>query len=68
MKTAISIPDRVFQEAERLAARLKKSRSQIYSEAVSEYVARRDPDRITEEINAVCAEVDTRPDPSPPSS
>jgi predicted transcriptional regulator len=63
MKTAISIPDRVFQDAEHLAERLKKSRSQLYSEAVAEYVARHDPRAITEQINAVCAEVDTRPDP-----
>ncbi len=61
MKTAISILYEVFRDAERLAEH--KSRSQIYSEAVSEYVARRDPDAITEQINAVCAEVDTRPDP-----
>jgi predicted transcriptional regulator len=62
MKTAISVPDRVYRDAERLAVRLKKSRSQIYSEAVQEYVARHEPD-LTEQINAVCAEVDTRPDP-----
>ena len=63
MKTAISIPDRIFRDAERLAERLKKSRSQMYSEAVAEYVARHEPDSITEQINAVCEEVDTRPDP-----
>lgn len=63
MKTAISIPDKVFRDAERLAGRLKKSRSQMYSEAVAEYVSRHEPDSITEQINAVCDEVDTRPDP-----
>ncbi|MEE8585847.1 MAG: hypothetical protein V3T83_13450 [Acidobacteriota bacterium] len=42
---------------------MKKSRSQFYSEAVAEYVARHDPDTVTEQINAVCSEVDTRPDP-----
>ncbi len=63
MKTAISIPDPIFQSAERLASRTKKSRSQVYSEAVEEYVARHDPDTVTEQINAVCDEIDTRPDP-----
>lgn len=63
MKTAISIPDRVFRDAERLAERLKKSRSQMYSEAVAEYVARHEPESLTEQINAVCEEADTRPDP-----
>jgi predicted transcriptional regulator len=62
MKTAISIPNDVFETAEHLAKRLKKSRSQIYSEAVSEYVARHDVSTITDRIDAVCAEVDTRPD------
>ncbi|MCG8458383.1 MAG: ribbon-helix-helix domain-containing protein [Holophagales bacterium] len=64
MKTAISIPDPVFESAERLAERLEKSRSQLYSEAVAEYVARHDPSTLTERINAVCDEVDTKPDPS----
>ena len=63
MKTAISIPDPVFQSAEQLAGRMRKSRSQLYSEAVEEYVARHDPATVTEQINAVCDEVDTRPDP-----
>ncbi len=63
MKTAISIPDPIFQSAERLAKRMKKSRSQVYSEAVEEYVVRHDPDTVTEQINAVCDDVDTRPDP-----
>ena len=35
----------------------------MYSEAVAEYVARHEPDLVTEQINAVCEEVDTRPDP-----
>jgi len=54
MKTAISIPDAVFAEADKLAKRLKKSRSQLYSEAVADYVARHDPDEITESWNRVC--------------
>src|SRR5262245_31261994 len=64
MKTAISIPDEVFSEAERLSQRLKKSRSQIYTEAVTEYIARHDPEAVTEAMNRVCEMVDTRPDPA----
>ena len=52
MKTAVSVPDRVFAEADRLAKRLKKSRSQVYAEAVAEYVARHDEDQVTERVNA----------------
>jgi metal-responsive CopG/Arc/MetJ family transcriptional regulator len=56
MKTAISIPDDIFREADRLAAELRQSRSQLYSRAVSEYIARHSPERITEALNAVYAE------------
>jgi predicted transcriptional regulator len=54
MKTAISIPDDVFLEAERLAAELKQSRSQLYSRAVREYVARHSANSITATLDAVC--------------
>ena len=64
MKTAISIPDHVYAEAERLSRLLKKSRSQVYTEAVTEYLARHDSEAITEAINKVCDAVDTRPDPA----
>ena len=54
MKTAISIPDSVFRKAEQYARRARKSRSQVYSEAVAEYLARRVPNAITETMNEVC--------------
>src|SRR5207249_11592174 len=57
MKTAVSIPDDVFQMAERLARRMKKSRSQLFSNALEEYVARHAPDHVTEAMDQVCAEV-----------
>lgn len=56
MKTAVSIPDAVFAEAERLARRTKKSRSQLVSDALREYVARHAPDQVTETMDRVCAE------------
>jgi hypothetical protein len=56
MKTAISIPDKVFADAEKLAKRLKKSRSQLYSEAVAEYICRHEPDEITESWNRMLAD------------
>ena len=57
MKTAVSIPDDVFEEAERLARRTKKSRSQLFSDALKEYVARHAPEDVTEAMNRACAEV-----------
>jgi len=53
MKTAISIPDDVFQEAERLAEELRQSRSQLYSRAVREFVARHSADSVTAALDAV---------------
>jgi metal-responsive CopG/Arc/MetJ family transcriptional regulator len=53
MKTAISLPDAVFRDAERHARRTRKSRSQLYAEAISEYLARHAPDEVTEDMNAV---------------
>ena len=64
MKTAISIPDNIFRDAERLSRRLKKSRSQVYTEAVIEYVSRHDPEAVTDAMNRVCDAIDTRPDPA----
>ena len=57
MKTAISVPDRVFRRAEQYARRARKSRSQVYSEAVAEYLARHAPDAVTEAMNDVCAQL-----------
>ena len=53
MKTAISIPDDVFEDAERLARRLGHSRSQLYSRALREFVARHEPDHVTAALDAV---------------
>jgi metal-responsive CopG/Arc/MetJ family transcriptional regulator len=57
MKTAVSIPDDVFEEAQRLARRMKKSRSRLFSEALREYVARHTPDEVTEAMNATLDQV-----------
>lgn len=57
MKTAISISDALFREAEKLARRLKKSRSQLYGEAMTEYLRRHDPEAVTEMLNRVCAQI-----------
>lgn len=56
MKVAVSIPDDVFEEAERLAIELGMSRSQLYSHALQEFVARYAPDRLTEAMNRVVDE------------
>jgi len=57
MKTAVSIPDEIFEEAERLARRTKRSRSRLFSDALREYVATRTPEKLTRQMNAALAEV-----------
>lgn len=59
MKTAISLPDRVYLDADRLARRMQKSRSRIYTEALELYLARHDANGITDALNAVHGERDT---------
>jgi len=62
MKTAVSIPDDVFKQAERLARRTETSRSQLYARALAEYLARHAPDQVTEAMDQVCAEFGFEPD------
>jgi metal-responsive CopG/Arc/MetJ family transcriptional regulator len=63
MKTAVSVPNDVFQSAERLARRERRSRSEVYSAALREYVARHAPDEITDAVDRVVRDVDGTLDP-----
>lgn len=63
MKTAVSLPDDVFREAERQARRARKSRSQLYAEALSEYLARHAPDEVTDAMNRVLDQLKQPTDP-----
>jgi len=63
MKTAVSLPDEVFRDAERHARRTRKSRSQLYAEALAEYLARHAPDEVTEAMNKVVDQVRQPTDP-----
>jgi metal-responsive CopG/Arc/MetJ family transcriptional regulator len=62
VKTAVSIPDDVFEKVERLARREKRPRSEVFSAALREYVARHSPDEVTEAINRVCDQVGDQKD------
>lgn len=58
MKIKTSVSDDVFEAIEQLARRTRKSRSQLFSDAVREYVARHAADEITEAMDRVCAELE----------
>ena len=62
MKTAVSIPDEVFEKVERLARRARRSRSEVFTAALKEYVGRHTSDEVTEAMNAVCDEVGNQDD------
>lgn len=63
VKTAISIPDALFQAAEELADRLGMTRSELYQRAVRRFVEEHRNDAITEALNRVYDEVDSSLDP-----
>lgn len=53
MKTAISIPDEVFEAADRAAKKLGVSRSELYATAVHEFIERHQVEDVTERLNEV---------------
>jgi metal-responsive CopG/Arc/MetJ family transcriptional regulator len=57
MKTAVAIPDDLFEGAERLARHMKKSRSQLFSDAVRECAAPHAWEGVTHVMDRVCAEL-----------
>jgi predicted transcriptional regulator len=67
MKTAISIPDSVFQAADKLAARLSISRSALYTAAIAEYIARRTGEEITARLDRVYGAAERKGVPALPA-
>jgi len=56
MKTAVSIEDEVFFEAESAAKEMGLSRSKLYSNAVLEFIKNHRPDSITDKYNKIYSE------------
>ncbi len=56
MKTAISIPDKLFMDAEITAKQLGLARSQLYVKAIKEFIEHHNKDKITEKLNLFYAE------------
>lgn len=63
MKTAISVSDEVFELSEKLAKKLKVSRSKIFAMGVKKLAEEYDEEELTARVNAVCEKVDTSLDP-----
>ena len=63
MKTAISLPDEVFDAAEELAEELGVSRSHLYALALAEFVEHHRRDEVTERLDAVYGDAESTLDP-----
>lgn len=53
MKVAISLPDTVFGAAELLAQELSLSRSQLYAQALAEFLQARSASAVTAKLNEI---------------
>ncbi len=63
MKTVVSMPDDLFRLAEAAARRLRVSRSELYANALTDYLKRQQHDAITERLNEVYVRNPTKLDP-----
>lgn len=64
MKIAVSIPDALFEVADRAARRLGLSRSQLYARALERFLADEPDDAITARLDQVYASEDSAIDPA----
>ncbi|MGK2924759.1 MAG: hypothetical protein ACSLE2_03985 [Lysobacterales bacterium] len=59
MKVAISVPDPIFNAAERLAKQRRIARSQLFTEALAEYLSRHGAEAVTARLDEVYATEDS---------
>lgn len=64
MKVAISVPDRVFEQAELVAKRLRVSRSRVYTQALEEFVKKHRGKSAREALEAVYSRQSSEMDPT----
>lgn len=62
MKTAVSIPDALFQAADRAADRLGLSRSELYARALERFLSDEPEDAVTARLDELYAEEDSTVD------
>ena len=53
MKTAVSLPNDLFKQADAVARRLRVSRSQLYASAISEFLDRHQAESVTKRLNEI---------------
>lgn len=62
MKTAISIPDDIYKEVERVAKEQHSSKSALFADAVREYLERIKSQKLLDELNKAYAEPESQED------
>ncbi|MBB2893102.1 ChpI protein [Flexivirga oryzae] len=61
MKTAVSIPDDVFRDADETATRLGWSRSQLYTRAIRDFLEGQEDDPVTAALDALAEDAAVTP-------
>jgi metal-responsive CopG/Arc/MetJ family transcriptional regulator len=59
MKVAVSVPDPIFEAAERMAQERRIPRSQLFAQALEEYIARHASEAVTAQLNEVYARTES---------
>jgi predicted transcriptional regulator len=59
MKVAVSVPDPIFEAAERMARERRIPRSQLFAQALEEFVARHASEAVTAQLNEVYAKTES---------
>jgi len=62
MKTAVSLPNETYESAEKLAKRLGKSRSELYAQAINDYLSRNSDQLVRESLDKIYSGDDSRLD------
>ena len=63
MKVALSIPNELFETAEKVGKRLGVSRSRLYATALAEFIAKHRSRKVTDRLNAVYGTEESRVEP-----
>jgi metal-responsive CopG/Arc/MetJ family transcriptional regulator len=58
MKTAISLPDTLYEKAEQAASYMGIPRSQLFAMALEEFISNHNGKMITEKINEIYGKID----------
>jgi metal-responsive CopG/Arc/MetJ family transcriptional regulator len=64
MKTAVSLPDPLFDAADRMAKRLGMPRSRLYAQAVEAFVNAHHDEGVTEALNVLYGTEPSKLDPA----